>query len=73
MKSMVCEMCNSSDFIRQDGMLICRSCDIKYSISEAERIMVKRSADIQGTVKVGNNAFTQNRLAKARRKKRKED
>ena len=67
MKALVCEMCNSTDLIKQDGFFVCQSCGMKYSLEEAKKMMV------EGTVKVDNSDFVQKYLQNARRAKQKED
>lgn len=37
MKQLTCEMCGSTDLIKQDGVFICQSCGTKYSIEEAKK------------------------------------
>ncbi len=39
MKMLVCEMCNSSDLIKQDGLFVCQCCQTKYSVEEARKMM----------------------------------
>ena len=67
MKALVCEMCNSSDILKQDGYFVCQSCGMKYSPEEAKKMMV------EGTVKFDNSEFVQKYLLNARRAKKKED
>lgn len=67
MKAFVCEMCNSSDLIKQDGCFVCQHCGMKYSLEEAKKMMV------EGTVKVDNSDFVKKYLQNARRAKQKED
>ena len=67
MKALVCEMCNSSDLLKQDGNFVCQSCGMKYTLEEAKKMMV------EGTVKVDNSDFVQKYLQNARRAKQKED
>lgn len=67
MKALVCEMCNSSDIVKQDGNFVCQSCGMKYTLEEAKKMMV------EGTVKVDNSEFVQKYLQNARRAKQKED
>ena len=45
MKKIVCEMCGSSDFAKVDGMFVCQSCGMKYSIDEAKALMVDDGND----------------------------
>ncbi len=73
MKTLVCEMCNSTDLLKQDGMFICQSCGCKYSPEEAKKMMIEGTVDVQGTVKVDNSAFVEKYLANARRAYEKED
>ena len=37
MKKLVCEMCGSSDMVKQDGMFVCQTCGVKYSLEEAKK------------------------------------
>lgn len=52
MKPLVCEMCNSNDLIKIDGVFVCQFCGCKYSVEEARKLM--------GTVAVeGINTYDQ--------------
>lgn len=74
MKQLTCEMCGSTDLLKQDGVFVCQSCGCKYSIEEAKKMMVEGTVDVSGsTVKVDNSAFVAKYLANARRAKEKED
>ena len=73
MKQIVCEMCGSTDIMKQDGIFVCQSCGMKYSLEEARKMMIEGTVDVQGTVKVDNSAFVEKYLANARRAKEKED
>ena len=44
MQAMVCELCGSNDFLKQDGMYVCQHCHTKYSPEEAKKLL--------GTVKI---------------------
>lgn len=48
MKQLVCEMCGNTDLIKQDGVFVCQSCGVKYSVEEAKKMMV----EIKGSVKI---------------------
>lgn len=50
MKTLVCEMCNSTDLLKQDGMFICQSCGCKYSPEEAKKMMIEGNVDVSGSV-----------------------
>lgn len=73
MKQLMCEMCCSTDLLKQDGVFVCQACGCKYSVEEAKRMMIEGTVDVQGTVKVDNSAFVQKYLANARRAYEKED
>ena len=73
MRQLTCEMCGSTDLMKQDGVFVCQTCGCKYSVEEARKMMVEGTVDVQGTVKVDNSAFVQKYLANARRAKEKED
>ena len=38
MQKLTCEMCGSSDLIKQDGVFVCQSCGCKYSVEEAKKM-----------------------------------
>ena len=65
MKTIVCEMCNSNDIQKQDGLYVCQCCGTKYSVEEARKLLV------EGTVKNDNSEEIQN-LYKLARKARDE-
>ena len=73
MKQLTCEMCGSTELIKQDGFFVCQTCGCKYSVEEAKKMMIEGTVDVQGTVKVDNSAFVEKYLANARRAKQKED
>lgn len=73
MKQLTCEMCGSTDVIKQNGVFVCQSCGTKYSVEEAKRMIFEGAIEVQGTVKVDNSAFVEKYLANARRAKQKED
>ena len=39
MKQLTCEMCGSTDLLKQDGVFVCQSCGCKYSVEEAKKMM----------------------------------
>ena len=70
MKQLTCEMCGSTDLLKQDGVFICQSCGTKYSIEEAKKMMVEGTADVTGsTVKVDTSDELANLYQLARRAK----
>ena len=58
MKKLTCEMCGSTEMLKQDGVFVCQTCGTKYSVEEAKRMMV----EVEGTVAVKNAAQLDNVL-----------
>ena len=57
MKQLTCEMCGSTDLIKQDGVFVCQSCGCKYSVEEAKKMMIEGTVDVSGsTVRIDNSA-----------------
>lgn len=74
MKQLTCEMCGSTDLMKQDGVFVCQTCGCKYSVEDAKRMMIEGSVDVSGsTVKVDNSAFVEKYLLNAHRAYNKED
>lgn len=69
MKALTCEMCGSTNIIKQDGVFVCQSCGTKYSIEEARKMMVEGTVDVTGTVKVDTTDELKNLYEIARRAK----
>jgi len=55
MKQLTCEMCGSTDLIKQDGVFVCQSCGIKYSVEEAKKMMIEGTVEVKGSVKIDNS------------------
>lgn len=66
MKQLVCEMCGSTDLVKDGGVFVCQSCGCKYSVEEAKKMMVEGTVNVQGTVKVDNTAQIENFLGIAK-------
>lgn len=32
-----CEICGSTDFVKNDGMFVCQKCQMKYTAEEAKK------------------------------------
>ena len=62
MKQLVCEMCGSSDLLKEDGVFVCQTCGCKYSVEEARKMMVEGTVEVKGTVKIDNTDQIQNFL-----------
>lgn len=67
MKQLTCEMCGSTDLVKQDGVFVCQSCGCKYSIEEAKKMMVEGTVEVSGTVKVDTSDELSNLYQLARR------
>lgn len=68
MKRLTCEMCGSTDIIKQDGVFVCQSCGCKYSVEEAKKMMIEGTVDVSGsTIKVDNADKLERLLLLARR------
>lgn len=70
MKQLTCEMCGSTDLMKDGGVFVCQSCGCKYSVEEAKRMMVEGTVDVSGsTVKVDTSGELENLYQIARRAK----
>lgn len=56
MKQLTCEMCGSTDLIKDGGVFVCQTCGCKYSVEEARKMMIEGTVDVRGTVQVDNSA-----------------
>ena len=65
MKRLTCEMCGSTNLVKQDGMFICQDCGTKYSVEEAKKMMVEGTVEVTGTVSIDRSNEINNRLANA--------
>ena len=52
MKRLTCEMCGSTNLVKEDGVFVCQSCGVKYSVEEAKKMMVEGVVEVTGTVKI---------------------
>ena len=62
MKALTCEMCGSTNLIKEDGVFVCQSCGTKYSVEEAKKMMVEGTVSIKGTVTIDNSGVVGNYL-----------
>lgn len=70
MKQLTCEICGSTELIKQDGAFVCQTCGTKYSVEEARKMMVNSTVDVSGsTVKVDTSDELANLYQIARRAK----
>ena len=56
MKQLTCEMCGSTDLMKQDGVFVCQSCGCKYSVEEAKKMMIEGTVEVTGTVRVDDSS-----------------
>ncbi|MDE6175489.1 MAG: hypothetical protein K2F88_08010, partial [Duncaniella sp.] len=52
MKALTCEMCGSTEIIRENGLYGCQACGTKYSIEDAKKLMSGNTVKIEGAVKL---------------------
>lgn len=69
LKALTCEMCGSTDLIKQNGVFVCQSCGTKYSLEEAKKMMIAGTVNVAGTVKVDMSEKLKNLYTIARRAK----
>ena len=67
MKQLICEVCGSTDLIKDSGVFVCQFCGCKYTIDEVRKLMVEGVVEVTGTVKVDNTEQIENILVNARR------
>lgn len=69
MAGMVCELCGSTDFVKEGGLFVCQKCGMKYSLEDARRIMEEEKA------KEGKGVFVnaKEKLAEAKAAKEAEE
>lgn len=66
MKQLTCEMCGSTDLLKQDGVFVCQTCGTKYSVEEAKKMMIEGTVDVSGsTIKVDNSDAIENYMSMA--------
>lgn len=69
MKALTCEMCGSTNLIKNEGVFVCQHCGTKYSVEEAKKMMVEGTVSVEGTVKVDTTDELKNLYEIARRAK----
>ena len=67
MKALTCEMCGSTDILKQDGVYVCQACGTKYTVEEAKKMMVEGTVEVKGTVTIDTSAEVTNLFELARR------
>lgn len=69
MNALNCEMCGSTNIIKQDGLYVCQQCGTKYSVEEAKKMMIEGTVDVKGTVQIDSSKELENLYQIARRAK----
>ena len=67
MNPLTCEMCGSTNLVKEDGVFVCKSCGTKYSLEEAKKIMAGDTVTVTGSVKVDVSQELENLYVLARR------
>ncbi len=67
MKQLTCEMCGSTELLKQEGVFVCQSCGCKYTVEEAKKLLleVEGVVSVQGTVQVDRSSEINNRIQNA--------
>lgn len=73
MKRLKCEICGSTEIIKDGGIFICQTCGCKYTVEEARKMMDEGAVDTRDTVRIDNSEFVRRSLDNARRAKERED
>lgn len=68
-KTLSCEICSSTDIMKNDGVYVCQSCGTKYTVEEARKMMVDSIIEVAGTVKIDSSNELANLYQIARRAK----
>lgn len=66
MKQLTCELCGSSDLLKNDVIFACQSCGLKYS-EEAKKMIIDGVVEIRGTVTVDESANKQELINSSRK------
>ena len=64
MKRLQCEMCGSTDLVKENGFFVCQSCMCKYTVEEAKKMMIDGTVNVQGTVKIDTSSDVENYFSK---------
>lgn len=69
MKALTCEMCGSTNLLKDNGVFVCQSCGTKYSVEEAKKMMVEGTVNVKGVVQIDTSSELANLYEIARRAK----
>lgn len=73
MKQLTCEMCGSTDLIKDGGVFVCQSCGCKYSLEEAKRMMKDGSVEVAGSTAKADRPDELKNLYELARRAKKDD
>ncbi len=68
MKQLTCEMCGSTNLLKEDGVFVCQECGTKYSVEEAKKMMAggDDSAPAAATKSTGGSTVVENYVEMAK-------
>lgn len=69
MKALTCEMCGSTNIIKQNGVFVCQNCGTKYSVEDARQMMNDDNGPVEvtGSVRIDTSNELKNLYTLARR------
>ncbi|MDY4428022.1 MAG: hypothetical protein SPE25_03260 [Lachnospiraceae bacterium] len=68
MKALKCEMCDSTDLVKDGDYFVCQNCGTKYTVETAKKMMFEGTVDVSGsTVKIDHSEEVENLLKYARK------
>ncbi len=65
MEKLQCELCNGTDFTKNDEYFVCDFCRAKYSTEQAKKMMIEGIVEVAGTVQVDRGNETANLITLA--------
>ena len=69
MKQLTCDLCGSTNLVKDGGVFVCQNCGCKYTVEEARRMMMEgpddRAVDVTNTVEVSRSSEIDNILKNA--------
>lgn len=65
MKQIVCEVCGSHEFTKDEELFVCDFCRTKFSSVDVQKMMVEGTVEVAGTVRVDRASETHNLIALA--------